>query len=502
MRRDQPTTPFDVEADELTQQFWGASKGWMPSQQQPQPSARRRAVRPGPAIDDATTAPRTADDTTGSLRVIREGFAAFRPQTSGNITGEVARQRQHGAPRRSASAEQPMSGRRREATLGELAAGRSEVGGWHDDDLLGGEDLLDDHVLTDGGGRRRSRPVVREPEYDVPLTPVHPLVERLGLGAVDPLLVRAGMLALALILLVPVMLSFRPDRDDSLPGEVVEAPQPVVAGAAPATAEVQPPPTATVPAETTAVVPPITQATAAAVEAAASPDAAVLTEQAVAEMAPSPTASPSTTSDPIGDDAAAVDVIAERVVPACPQTYTAAPGDSWYRIADEADVTPSALLAANNATTDTVILAGDDICLPEGASMPSPPATTPATEPATTAPSSEPAPTTTAAPATTAPTTAPTANLSRSEVQELIRQTWPSDEVDTALEIARRESNFIATADNGWCCVGVFQIYWSVHRGWLDDFGIMERSDLFDARKNIAAAFAMWQRSGWGPWGG
>ena len=42
----------------------------------------------------------------------------------------------------------------------------------------------------------------------------------------------------------------------------------------------------------------------------------------------------------------------------------------------------------------------------------------------------------------------------------------------------------------------------SAYHQLLDDFGITERSDLFDARKNIAAAFAMRQRSGWGPWGG
>ncbi|MFP5487135.1 MAG: LysM peptidoglycan-binding domain-containing protein, partial [Acidimicrobiia bacterium] len=212
-------------------------------------------------------------------------------------------------------------------------------------------------------------------------------------------------------------------------------------------------------------------------------------------------AAPEITS--MGDDAAAVDVVAERIAPACPQTYTAAPGDSWYRIADEAGVSPSELLAENNATTATVILPGDDVCLPEGASMPSPPSTTVA--PTTTVPDDEPEPATTTAPPTTeAPTTtaAPTENLSRSEVQELIRQTWPEGEVDKALEVARRESNYIATADNGWCCVGVFQIYWTVHRGWLDEFGITERSDLFDARKNIAAAYSMWQQQGWGPWGG
>src|SRR5690606_18492836 len=163
--------------------------------------------------------------------------------------------------------------------------------------------------------------------------------------------------------------------------------------------------------------------------------------------------------------------------PACPQTYTAAPGDSWYRIADEAGVTPSRLLTENRATTDTAILPGDDICLPEGAAMPRPPVTatpapaaaapTPTTPPptppapaadaptpttaapTTAAPTTAPpttAPPTTAPPTTAPPTTAPAANLSRDQVQELIRQTWPADQVDKALDVARRESNFIATA--------------------------------------------------------
>jgi LysM repeat protein len=478
MRRDQPTTPFDVEADELTQQFWGAGKGWVPSAQ---PTVRRRAERSA----------RSNEDTTGSLRVIREGFAAFRPQTSSN-TGEITRQRQHGAPRRPTS--EPSPDPRREATLGELAAGSSDVGGWYDDELL------DDVDLGHSPTRSRSERHELEPEYDVPLTPVQPLVERLGLGAVDPLLVRAGMLVLAFVLLVPVMLSLRPDRDDSLPGDVVEVPQQiVVAGAAPSDDQQA---SSATPDETSiaspTAAPDSTRSTAPAVVMASE-----VTDPSAREVVPATTAdaaaASSSTSD---DDTAMVDVVAERIVPACPQTYTAAPGDSWYRIAEEAAVTPSDLLAENNATTDTVILPGDDICLPEGATMPSPPTTdAPSTiEPATT----DPAPSTTEPPATAAPTTTvvPVANLSRSEVQELIRQTWPEDEVETALEIARRESNFVATADNGWCCVGVFQIYWSVHRSWLDELGITERSDLFDARKNVAAAHRMWTQSGWGPWGG
>ena len=492
MRHDQPTSPFDVEADDMTQQFWGASKSWVSSEQ---PTVRRRAERiPAPA--------RRSDDT-GSLRVIRDGFAAFRPQTT--ATGEITRQRQHGAPRRHVADDVP------EATLGELAAGRADF--WLDDELP-------QVVATDPRGRDHARVA---PENDVPLTPALPLVERLGLGAVDPLLLRAGVFVLVALLLVPVMLSLRPDRDDSLPGDMVEAPQSVVAGAAPA------------PTDTPVAAPAAPTATSAAVPSTASPAAAPTEAVATSPSAPAPapdtatadtatadtaqaisdtstetastaiTAPAASDESRIGDDAAEVDVVAERIVPACPQKYTAAPGDSWYRIADGAGVTPSRLLAENNATTDTVILPGDDICLPEGATMPTPPVA-----PATTAPEAdEPAPTTpatttTVTPSTTSPTTtaAPVANLSREQVQDLIRQTWPADQVDKALAVARRESNFIATADNGWCCVGVFQIYWTVHQGWLDDFGITKRSDLFDARKNIAAAFDMWQSQGWGPWGG
>lgn len=481
MRRDQPTTPFDVEADDLTQQFWGAAKGWVSSEQ---PTVARRADRT-----------QQRDDTTGSLRVIREGFAAFRPRTAPNVTGEVRRQRQHGSPRRPAPNQAP----RREATLGELADGRSDVGGWLDR-------ARDDDDPIPVSFSRSATPAA---ERDVPLTPAQPLVDRLGLGAVDPLLVRTGLAVLALILLVPVMLSLRPDRGDTLPGEFVGTPQEVVAGAAPAPTDTNP--VAAVmdvgAEETTTMVPTVGQPTddqptvdqptaaPASEQAAETDDAASITERALVESAAPSTgaAAPNQT----GDEAAVVDVAAERIVPACPQTYTASPGDSWYRIADEAGVAPSELLAENNATTNTVILPGDDICLPEGASMPSPPSTTVAS---TTGGSDDgTTPTTTQAPTTTE---VPVANLSRSEVQELIRQTWPDDEVDTALAVARRESNFVATADNGWCCYGVFQIYWSVHAGWLDDFGIDERSDLFDARKNVAAAHAMWERSGWGPWGG
>jgi hypothetical protein len=70
------------------------------------------------------------------------------------------------------------------------------------------------------------------------------------------------------------------------------------------------------------------------------------------------------------------------------------------------------------------------------------------------------------------------------------------------LYIAKRESNFDPLADNNFCCFGIFQIYWTAHQGWLDDYGIYSSNDLLDAEKNIAAAYALYVRSGgWGPWG-
>ena len=213
------------------------------------------------------------------------------------------------------------------------------------------------------------------------------------------------------------------------------------------------------------------------------------------------TQSTSGVSGEVIDDAAAVDETAERVVPACPKTYTAGAGDSWYRIADAAGVSPSAVMSENRATGDTVILPGDEVCLPAEATIPAQPtAATATTAPETTdAPPSTTAPSTTDAPSTTS---APVATASAEAVKELIRQTWPTDQHETAFTIARRESKLNPRADNNSCCYGVFQIYFEVHKGWLDDFGVYTASDLFDAEKNIAAAHHLYERAGgWGPWG-
>jgi hypothetical protein len=79
---------------------------------------------------------------------------------------------------------------------------------------------------------------------------------------------------------------------------------------------------------------------------------------------------------------------------------------------------------------------------------------------------------------------------------------WPDQLEDHALEIAWRESNYKANGKN-YCCYGLFQIYWSVHRGWLKTMGVSSATQLYDAETNARAAYALYQRAGgWGPWGG
>lgn len=184
----------------------------------------------------------------------------------------------------------------------------------------------------------------------------------------------------------------------------------------------------------------------------------------------------------------------------CSNVYEPVPGDYWLRIADVSGVPIEDLLAENNATTDTPIFPGTDICLPAGATTP-----TAATEPPTTS-----APTTAAAttvsPTTVPPTTTAPRNTtpppSGGAVEQMIRDVWPDDVEEEALRIAWRESNYRAdvTSPTG-CCVGVFQMHWEAHRSWLDDMGVTSRDQLFDARTNIEAAYALYQRNGgWGPW--
>jgi hypothetical protein len=130
------------------------------------------------------------------------------------------------------------------------------------------------------------------------------------------------------------------------------------------------------------------------------------------------------------------------------------------------------------------------------APRPAPPA--PTSPPATAAPTTA-APATTAVPATTAPAP-PSIRYSQADNEAVIRAVWPDDLEDRAVEIARRESNLHNDVRN-YCCYGLFQIYWNVHRGWLAGLGVTSAEQLYDPVVNATAAFALYQRSGgWGPW--
>ena len=338
-------------------------------------------------------------------------------------------------------------------------------------------------------------------------------------GGVDPLLARMGALAIIVTLLIPVLFSLGSDGDDTSIESAIEAvEQTVTSPPAPTVA-----PIAASPSEDSAAGDPAVSTGGESAEptpAAAEPTATEAASPTAASSDDDPSAraaEPATTSDATdataqsNDTSAPSDVIAEsagaetgaeRIEPPCPIEYEVVVGDYWIRIADGAGVPIAELLAANGATTNTPLYPGATICLPAGATIPAPPTTTvpPTTVPPTTVPPTTAAPTTTT---TTTTTTAPSSSgpASPEEVQQLIREIFPPDQHAKALDVAWKESSYRATAYNGWCCYGVFQIYWDVHKGWLDDFGIYQSSDLFDAEKNIRAAYHLYQQSGgWSPW--
>ena len=356
----------------------------------------------------------------------------------------------------------------------------------------------------------------------IPLSPVAPLASKLGLGAVDPLLARLGAIVVAGVLLLPVAMSARGGSHDALAdaSEAVPAAPASVAGSvaatlAPAAAETSAvASTSAAAASTLAVSAPagvvatasasdVTSAPASAAAASGEDSQPQLAAATTAPAADVPQSVSAATNAPA--EVATVSEPADRVAPDCSLKYEAGQGDSWYRIADAAGVTPRALMDQNLAGLETPIFPGDEICLPEGATVPAKPVVTtapPATSAPTTAPPTTVKPTTTTVKPTTT-TAPPPAPVSTADVQALIREIWPDELEERALQIAYRESNYKSSAYNGSCCYGVFQINWSSHKSWLDDYGIMSTNDLLDARKNITAAYALYQRSGgWGPWGG
>lgn len=163
---------------------------------------------------------------------------------------------------------------------------------------------------------------------------------------------------------------------------------------------------------------------------------------------------------------------------ACERPYVAVANDSWSRIATKTGVTVSALLKANSATTKTMILIGQTVCLPKGTTW---------NQPSTKATGLRNLGT-------------PSTRYTRAQAAAVIKEVFPERLHARALAIAQRESKLNALSYT-WCCVGLFQINWWAHKSWLQNMGITKASQLRDARVNARAALEMYKRnSGWGPW--
>ena len=166
-----------------------------------------------------------------------------------------------------------------------------------------------------------------------------------------------------------------------------------------------------------------------------------------------------------------------RAASSCKRPYVAVDNDSWSRIADKTGVTLKALLSNNKATTKSMILVGDTICLPKGTTW-----NQPDTE------------------KSGLHLVQPKKTYSVKQAAAAIREVFPTRLEAKALAIARRESH-LNPANWSWCCVGLFQINWWAHKSWLTDMGITKASQLFDPMTNARAALAMYKRSGgWSPW--
>jgi len=335
---------------------------------------------------------------------------------------------------------------------------------------------------------------------------VEPQANRSTVG-VDPRLLRVGAIVGAAVLVIPIGLALRDDADSA-----------TLAGA---TATTVAPGTLAPPTSTTIVLP--------------------------ATVAPTPVAPPPVTDGDDDDDAVAVAGFAkaEPDEPECAGTYTVIPNDSWNRFPRTSGASVEEWLAANDATLDTPLYVGDELCIPEGATAPAPPQTT--APPTTAAPETTAAPTVTAAPTTQPPATtaAPVATAQASapppppppatttppapvpagapsteslcgamptsngnppgtpgpaEVEAMIREIWPDDIEARALCIAKNEAKLRSDLSN-YCCYGVFALYFKyVPEDLKQQYGVDEPTDLYDARTNIAIAYQIYLRSGWSPW--
>jgi hypothetical protein len=302
--------------------------------------------------------------------------------------------------------------------------------------------------------------------------------------AIDPLLRRTGLLALVIALLVPVAMSVRGGDDTQQRASSLQPSGAPADGVGVGVGVGGLPPAA--PVESVA------GGLATAAPAPASIDIAALPE-AVPVNTPAPAAT-TAAAPPVTKAATPKAESAPAGRPSCGRSYTIAAGDAWVTIAKRHSVTTASLLSANGATRRTMLYPGRTICLPANASTP----TTAKPAPATTA-KPAPAPVTTTKPVATTPPP-PARTYSRDEVIQIIREVWPDHLEDEAIRIATRESNLKPAARN-YCCIGLFQIYFNVHKRWLATIGVTNANQLTDPRVNAYAAVTLWNRAGsWAPW--
>jgi hypothetical protein len=454
--------------------FWGGQSDW----------SDRTSAQPTPRV------PRT-DATIDQAEVplnagVERAGQRFRRHVSNLFSSGANPTREHGIVR--PEADRPV----------EAAPTAAPAEGMFDDlDDLDDFDYSDTAVATPTP--RTDLVAAAEPQqWDAEFAPAPVATGQTQSPGIDPLLMRLGVVALVAALLVPALLSFRGKSTESLiesssPSELTATSNFLAEDAAAADV-----PTSTAtgqldPNNLPLAIPVNTQ------PAAVAEAAALDTEPGAAAGADDPGTLPQRVSAAL--DAATAAAPADRVERNCAIDYEVLAGDFWIRLADAADVPIAELLEANGASSLTPIYPGISICLPAGAATPAPPTTAPATTtPATTTPAT--ATPATATPATTTPATTPSStNSTPDEVKQIIRDAWPDELEERAIEIAYRESRFVPTAKN-FCCYGLFQMYWAVHRSWLSDIGITDDQQLYDPATNTRAAYELYQRAGgWGPWG-
>ena len=198
--------------------------------------------------------------------------------------------------------------------------------------------------------------------------------------------------------------------------------------------------------------------------------------------------------DPVATLAPAPQVVEAKVLvqpevkaPQCGAKFTVQLGDSWSLLADYAGVGTRELLQVNKANARTVIVPGDELCVPQGARMrrPAPVATT---QPARRASSPKPV------------VVVAAKRFSAAQSTKIIRDVFPDALEKRALEIVQRESRVNAAAYN-FCCYGLFQIHFQAHKSWLATLGVTNPSQLLDAGTNARAALTLYKRSNsWAAW--